>query len=239
MATTGAKFPTATAAVSENPWDDNNWAGGVVSQLTADDTDYANITSSTFDTGLRSWVAKVYTFDFSAVPDGATIDGVIVKVNARYANGTASIDLCQLLDANGAKVGTNLADTPVALTGTLADHTFGASDNVWGNTLTSAWVKDADFGVAIGFIATGDDADVYADYVTMEVYYTEVVDPDVTVPITEVFGAADQLAPVIMGAALYAPDHIDQALELIDPTLATTQNLGVGNYRSTTVRMDF
>jgi hypothetical protein len=52
-------------------------------------------------------------------------------------------------------------------------------------------------------------------------------------------GTGSQSAPTISGSAVNAPNHIAQAAELKDPTLATTQNLGVGNYRSTTVQMNW
>jgi hypothetical protein len=50
--------------------------------------------------------------------------------------------------------------------------TKGSSSDLWGNALTEAWVKDADFGVAIGNAATAANTDVNVDYVTIEVFYT-------------------------------------------------------------------
>lgn len=52
-------------------------------------------------------------------------------------------------------------------------------------------------------------------------------------------GAGDQPAPAVMGDANLAPNSIDQETELVDPDIDTTQNLGVGNYRSTKVTMNW
>lgn len=171
MSTTGQVLPTAAVTAAEDPWLDNDW----VSPANIYGAGEASVTAATFDAGDQTYVLKAYTFDFSAIPDGSTIDGVIVTVNARYATAAVSIDLCQLLDVSRAKVGTNKCSTPTALTTSAADYTFGTSSDKWGNSLTAAWVKDADFGVAIGCLAgsTGNsNNDVYIDYVKMEVYYT-------------------------------------------------------------------
>lgn len=52
-------------------------------------------------------------------------------------------------------------------------------------------------------------------------------------------GAGDQPAPTILGGANYSPAIISAAGELVEPTPATTQNLGVGSYRSTKVTMNW
>lgn len=62
---------------------------------------------------------------------------------------------------------------------------------------------------------------------------------DVTPEPTEIAGTGSQVAPVVLASGLYVPDHIAQGSALVDPTIDTTQNLGVGNYRSTTVLMNW
>ncbi len=170
MSTTGAKAPTAAQTIAEDPWLDDTW----VNPANIYGTGEASVTAATFDAGDQTYVLKAYGFDFSAIPDGAVIDGVICVVNARYATALASIDLMQLLDISRAKVGTNQCATPVALTTSAANYTKGSSTDLWGNDLTPAWLKDADFGVAIGCLAGGsgnNNVDVYIDSVTLEVYY--------------------------------------------------------------------
>ncbi len=168
MSTTGAKAPTAAQTISEAPWSDETWANPQ-NIYGAGET---NVTGTGYDAGDQTYVLKAYTFDFSSIPAGAVIDGITVVINARYATALASIDLCQLLNISRAKVGTNLASAPVALTTSAANYTFGSASNLWGNVLTRTWVQDPDFGVAIGCLAGGsgnNNVDVYIDSVTMEI----------------------------------------------------------------------
>src|SRR5512139_1543824 len=146
MATTGAKAPTSATSVSESPWSDDTW----VNPTNIYGAGEASVTATSFDAGDQTYVLKAQGFDFSAVPDGSVINGVTCVINARYATVVVSIDLCQLLNTSGSKVGTNHCATPVPLTTTAADYTEGGAADLWGNELTAAWVKNSNFGVAIG-----------------------------------------------------------------------------------------
>lgn len=173
MATTGAKFPTLGTSVSESPWSDNAWT--TPTNIYSDNAATANVTASSFDSPDQTYVLKATGFDFSEIPDDATILGVECKVNAWYRSGqgSGSIDLMQLLDTSRAKVGTNQCSSPVALTTTNSTIiTKGGASDLWGCELTPAWVKDADFGVAIGILATAANADVDVDYVTLAITYS-------------------------------------------------------------------
>ncbi|MCA9361927.1 hypothetical protein KC906_00990, partial [Candidatus Kaiserbacteria bacterium] len=174
LESTGQVYPTLGTSVSESPWSDNAWT--TPTNIYTDNAATANVTASTFDSYDQTYVLKATGFDFSSIPDSATILGVTVRVNAWYRSGqgAASIDLCQLLDTSRAKVGTNKCSTPTALTTTNSTViTFGGSSDTWGNALTPAWLKDADFGVALGMLATEANSDVDVDYVSIEVTYTE------------------------------------------------------------------
>lgn len=173
MATTGQKFPTLGETISEDPWLDNTWT--TPTNIYADDGLTANVTASSFDSPDQTFVLKATGFDFSSIPDGSTILGVTCRVNAWYraGQGAGSVDLLQLLNTSKAKVGTNQCLTPVALTTTNTTIiTKGGAANLWGNALTTAWVKSANFGVALGILATAANADVDVDYITLEIEYT-------------------------------------------------------------------
>lgn len=172
MATTGEKFPTSGITASESPWLDNDWTSP--GSVTADDGTYASVTASTFDNGDQTFVLKAKGFDFSSIPAGATIDGIIVRIQAHADSTSVGIDLVQLLDTAGAKVGTNQSDTSQRITTSDAVYTFGSSTDLWGNALTDAWLKDADFGVAVGGHAYTANSQIFIDYVTVEVFYTVV-----------------------------------------------------------------
>lgn len=173
MVATGEKFPTTAATASEAPWSDNDW--NTPGNVTADDGSTANCIAASFDSPDQTFVLKAQGFDFSSIPDGSTIDGVTARVNAwfRSGQGSGSLDLCQLLDTSSAKVGTNQCATPVALTTTTTTIiTKGGVADPWGNALDAAWVKSANFGIALGVLATAANADVDIDYVTLDIEYT-------------------------------------------------------------------
>jgi hypothetical protein len=181
MATTGPKYPTVADTSRTPPHSDNNWNDET--NIYADDGNNASITAAQYDTDDQSYLLRAQGFDFSEIPDGATINGVTAVINTWYANGSVSIDYCHLLDTSGNPVGDNHCATPVALTTTDTDTvTEGGASDKWGNSLTDTWVKNANFGVALGFIATGDNADVFVDYVTLEIDYTESSGTDYTYP---------------------------------------------------------
>lgn len=191
MATTGPKAPTAAVTASEAPWSDNDW----VNPANIYGAGEAIVIAATFDAKDQTYVLKASGFDFSAIPAGSTIDGVQVVINARYTVAIGEIDLCQLLDASLAKVGTNQYSTPQALTTTAADYTIGGATDKWGNALDAAWVKNANFGVAIGCLAGGfgnNNVDVFIDSVTMEVWYTAPAASDT--PITPTVGSVSVVA---------------------------------------------
>jgi len=208
MATTGAIAPTAAETVAEDPWSDANctWLnpGNIYG------AGEASVVHASFDSPDQTYVLKAYTFDFSAIPDGSTIDGVQVVINARYAVAAVSLDLCQLLDAARAKVGTNQYSTPQALTTSAANYTVGNSTDKWGNALDAAWVKDADFGVAIGAVAGGANSDVFIDSVTMEVWYTAPAAQDTS--ITPTVGAASTVGTSSLMALGMAPPAGDMSI---------------------------
>jgi len=173
MSTTGAKFPTHALGIDEDPWLDEQWNDP--SNVYADDGVTASVTGTKFDSGDQTYVLKVDVFNFSSIPDAATILGVICRVNTWYRSGqgSGSMDLMQLLNPSHNRVGTNQCSTPVALTtNNTTIITKGSSTDLWGNALTPAWVKNSAFGVGLGIIATAEDADVDIDYVTLEIYYT-------------------------------------------------------------------
>lgn len=170
MATTGQIASTATATTTaEAPWDDVGWSSLANHQT----SDNSWLVSNFASLDEKSYVLYVKGFDLSSVPDGARIDGITVRIEANAFVSNAEIGLVQLLDATGARVGDNKASTPVALTTTDVVYTFGGAADKWGNALTAAWVKDADFGVAIAATNKRSGAEAARiDYITCEVHYT-------------------------------------------------------------------
>jgi hypothetical protein len=169
---TAAKFPTSASSVSESPYDGQTW-GANITGITADDTTYATITHPAYDNGVNSYVAYAKGFDFSEIPDGSTITGVEAVICCWVDVNSASGVLAQLLSDAGVRGGTNMWSTPSALSASVgATKTVGGAGQTWGNSLTAAWVKDADFGVAFAIQATANNTDISCDYVTLRVFYT-------------------------------------------------------------------
>jgi len=173
MANTGYKLPRSAVSSSESPYNNADGAWNTPENIYGAGT--ANITNNSWDSGELSHILKGYNFDLSAIPTNATINGVICRIVCSCtASATMNITLAQLLDVSQAKVGTNMASTPIAITPQAgATLSIGANNNNWGNSLTGAWVRDADFGVAIGVTSGTNNADVYIDSVELDVYYTD------------------------------------------------------------------
>lgn len=163
------KYPTVVTTQSVLPEDDDNWVNP--NNIKADDAAYASITAATFDSPDISYRIKAQGFDFSTIPDGTTIHGIIVEIERYNDSGETGADYrVQLLDASGALVGDNkkLAGnwetTPTV-------KSYGGTEDGWNAGLTSAMVKDPDFGVVLSVQATTANADIYVDYIRISVYY--------------------------------------------------------------------
>lgn len=173
MANTGYILPQSAESVSESPY--NNADGAWATPQNIYGTGSASITSNSWDSGELSHVLKAYNFNLSAISAGSTINGIVCRVVCSCtASATMNITLAQLLSTTRVKGGTNMASTPIAITPQGgATITIGASNNNWGNSLTLAWLQDADFGVAIGVTSGTNNADVNIDSIEIDVYYTE------------------------------------------------------------------
>ncbi len=129
-----------------------------------------NATDATCAAAASSNYLVARNFGF-AIPSGATIDGIFVRIEAsEHSAGTEAL-LSQLQDETGTLAGSSKAGAIEGdLSGTTkAVYTYGGAADLWGATLTDSIVNDADFGVRFWFI-TGHTIQV--DYVTMDVTYT-------------------------------------------------------------------
>lgn len=214
MASTGAKLPTSGTSVSASPWSDNAWTSP--GNVTAIDSTYASVTASTFDTNDQTHRLRCVGFDFSSIPDGSTINGISVTIhNARYANGSGSIDLAQLVEG-GAPLGDNKYSTPQALTKTATtDYSLGGTSDLWGATLTAAIVKSSTFGIDIGCLSTAENTDVFIDAVEMTVEYTAPVGTTYDDDLTDSGAASESVSTT----AVFAESVTDTAAATDDAAL--------------------
>jgi len=108
---------------------------------------------------------------FQAIPDGATIAGIVVTDRRHTDSGTVIDSTLQLLKA-GNPVGTNKA-SGAAWPTSGAYATYGSAIDLWGTTWSPAEIKDPNFGVQLAAHRTaGGTAKAYANFLEITVYYS-------------------------------------------------------------------
>lgn len=173
MAETTAKYPATIATTgTTSPYSDNDWSSAT--NVGADDGNYASVTAASFDLNDYTYLIQASNFSMG-VPTGATITGIGVSIGAYRANGTVA-GACVQLANSGTGYYTNKweAETQDIATSEY-EYILGGSTDKWGwpdNELTQANVNASTFGVNVAFTATGDNADIYVDYIRMIAYYS-------------------------------------------------------------------
>lgn len=166
MASVGPQNPTAATTIAGPGIDWSN----ATNVLSSNDS-YS--TASTFGPVNATERLRVTGFDFSAIPDGSTIDGVVVEIERSVTSTSgsprdSSIYLCKAT----VQAGSNKASGTTWPT-TDAYATYGGVADLWGTTLTTADVKDSGFGILIAGQITGKASTTFrVDHVRITIYYT-------------------------------------------------------------------
>lgn len=109
-----------------------------------------------------------------AIPSGATIDGVEVKIEWRTSQNLRPLSEIQIrLLKAGSPVGSNKAanNTTSAVDATV---THGGSSDLWGATWDDTDVNATGFGLAVQYKSDSSSSkNPQIDHVTLEVFYTE------------------------------------------------------------------
>lgn len=166
---TGVKAPTVATDSSAGRWLNPN-------NILVQDANVANYTPVSGNTGFITASITGSGFDFSSIPDGSTILGVVFKMRSSCGNTAGAyfdcdVRLTSTTFQNG--LGTQNKAQLNLLTTTLTDYTYGAGNDCWGAQLTTAIVKDPSFGVAVRFKKSNAAASqtVNVDSFQMTVYY--------------------------------------------------------------------
>lgn len=177
MPTTSLTLGTTAASTGTGTY---SWTNASNALSSSDAGASATATAVTWNIGASSTKLRITGFDFSAIPDSATVDGVYVLVRLKYAaspdNGFAFRVNYARLVISGTPSGNT--KTAVAFTSSFSDQTFGSASDKWGLTPTGANIKASTSGVEIA-ITNNDNklpqtnATVSVDYVQMRVTYTE------------------------------------------------------------------
>lgn len=194
------KFPLAASQDSAN---DNAWIG--VNDIKTNDSTGAVVSESTLGHGIEnagtvtsySHVITVSDFDFS-IPAGATIQGLTVTLRAAASviqeTTTAPTAKYYLsLAQNGTPIGNN-TDGSISTGGTYSTYTWGGATNKLGTSVTPSDVNASTFQVKFyvelncpysaefedgnWFNFFGSSVDVDADYISVEVHYTNPIELD-------------------------------------------------------------
>lgn len=155
----GVKFGTsAVQGGSGAAWTNPN-------NILADDNAYTDVNPNYSQTQH----IDVTGFDFSGVPDGASIEGVEIEMDG---DTLGSGNFYVYLYYNGSTIGTTQI--------TPASVTLGGDADTLGATLNTTIVKDSTFGIRI--LVDGGEENVTMDSLSMTVYYTDP--PTVSMAIT-------------------------------------------------------
>lgn len=164
----------ANAGAGGSAWQNPNNVGTI-------NSNYASVDAVVSALGIITTTTDYLTITNLGltIPSTNTICGVVVTINRRNFSlvtlgSSAATDNSILLVKGGSRVGTDHAATATIWPTTTALASYGASNDLWGTTLTPADVNASDFGVAISaklvaqFLGVGFTAQI--DQVTVTVY---------------------------------------------------------------------
>jgi hypothetical protein len=161
----------SSAAQYSNPIGSQNWSN-LSGILTASDSSVAT-TGSFGNDGSRTHIAGATNFGF-AIPSGATIDGIEVKIRASASFADRLMLGGYLIKGGTLQPNTASAYSEHMLSSTsLTDYTYGGATDLWGTTWSTSDVNASNFGAGgmsrgIGF----GSASVSIDHISITVYYT-------------------------------------------------------------------
>ena len=155
----------------------------------ADGTDVASVIGAAEAT-VYSHYLKATDFKF-AIPDGATIDGIIVEYNEKASTNSASkyvADTALKLVVDNTVVGDNKATTSTKWGLSYSWVSYGGATDKWGLTPTVAEINASNFGVVleVKLATTFSGPIAYVDAVRITVYYTEAAG-GISIPVVQYY----------------------------------------------------
>lgn len=167
--TTEVLFPNDVGTL---PSPGGSWVN--VNNIKAQDGNTATYPATTSAAALTHYLIAS-NFNFSDIPDASTILGVRVRVRASCTNsGDRYLDYSVNLVSSAFPTGMSAQDKGrrAPLTTSLADYTYGSTNDLWGEQLTTTVLKNASFGVAVRFQKKGPlTSEVAVDCISIEVSY--------------------------------------------------------------------
>jgi len=173
-ANTGWRSPTIQAAVTSSSGDNNGFESNPTFAF-ADDASYAeDVNSGTFSSSSCTSTYRdrhrFYNYGFT-IPDGQTINGIEVRLDAWADATSGSPKMCVQLSWDGGTTWT-ASKTTATLTISQQTYTLGSATDTWGHTWSSTQFSDANFRLRITDIASSTARDFFLDWVPVRVTYT-------------------------------------------------------------------
>jgi glucosylceramidase len=106
-----------------------------------------------------------------ALPTGASIKGIEVRLDARADSTSGSPKMCVQLSWNGGSSWTS-AKTTSRLTTSEASYVLGGATNTWGRTWSAANLGNANFRVRVVNIASSGSRDFSLDWIAVRLRYS-------------------------------------------------------------------
>jgi hypothetical protein len=169
--TTGLLSPTANAADSGG---DGNGFESNPANAHGDDAASAVDNNSGTSTGTSCTSTghdRHRFFNYGiALPTGASVQGVEVRLDSRVDSTSGSPKMCVQLSWDGG-VSWTAAQATSTLTTTMATRTLGGVANTWGRTWTASELTNANFRVRITNVASSTSRDFSLDWIAVRVSY--------------------------------------------------------------------
>lgn len=162
MASQGPLFTTSGNVTDDNAVGTSAWTNPSNGATT--DAVYATVTGANFTSHYLKWL----NFGFS-IPAGSTINGISVDI-IRHESGASVTDNVVKLVKGGTVGGNNKASASQWPT-TDGTATYGSSNDLWGQTWTSADINGSTFGVVLSATSSGMPT-ASVDSAAVTVYYT-------------------------------------------------------------------
>ena len=168
---TGFKSPTANAPVTTNSGDNNGFEVNPANAYASDnvfavDNNSGNGTSTTYTSTQKDrHVFQGFAF---GVPDGRTIKGIEVRLEAKVDNTNGAPKMYVELSADGGATWTAAKVTPT-LSKTKTAYVLGSGSDLWGGAWSSANIGT--LRLRITDVASNTSRDFSLDSVTVQVTY--------------------------------------------------------------------
>jgi hypothetical protein len=170
---TGFLSPTANAAVTSGSGDNNGYQTSPANAY-ADDSVFATdlnsgTGTSTSYTSTQKDRHTFYNYGF-AIPAGATINGIEVRVDARIDRASGTRQIYVQFSWDGGNTWTTAQSTGnIARTETT--YMLGSASDTWSRTWSPSDFSNANFRVRVIDVANNTSRDFYLDYIAVNVTY--------------------------------------------------------------------